>query len=113
MPSPVSISCAGSDLASYAWPAEMNRAAEWSAAAEFFVIYFGRIGGLMVAETRESRIAPVELTVARLEGAYEHLATKADIAALNAKLQLLQWITGIGFTIIAGLLIHMLGIIAA
>jgi hypothetical protein len=67
----------------------------------------------MAAESLESRITPVERSVARLEGAYEHLATKADIAAVNAKLQLLQWITGIGFTIIAGLLIHMLGIIAA
>ena len=67
----------------------------------------------MAAESIETRIAPVERSVARLEGAYEHLATKADIAALNAKLQLLQWITGIGFTIIAGLLIHMLGIVAA
>ncbi len=67
----------------------------------------------MAAESLESRIAPVERSVARLEGAYEHLATKADIAAVNAKLQLLQWITGTGFTIIAGLLIHMLGIIAS
>lgn len=67
----------------------------------------------MAAQNVESQMAPVERSVARLEGAYEHLATKADIAAVNAKLQLLQWITGIGFTIIAGLLIHMLGIIAA
>ncbi len=63
----------------------------------------------MAAESLESRITPVERSVARLEGAYEHLATKADIAAVNAKLQLLQWITGIGFTVIAGLLIHFLG----
>ena len=63
----------------------------------------------MAAESLESRIAPVERSIARLEGAYEHLATKADIAAVNAKLQLLQWITGIGFTVIAGLLIHFLG----
>lgn len=74
----------------------------------------------MAAETLETRFATAERSVARLEGAYEHVATKADvadvktdIAALNAKLQLLQWITGIGFTIIAGLLIHMLGIVAA
>ena len=63
----------------------------------------------MAAESLESRITPVERSVARLEGAYEHLATKADIATVNAKLQLLQWITGIGFTVIAGLLIHFLG----
>ena len=67
----------------------------------------------MVAESTESRITPVERSVARLEGAYEHLATQADITAINAKLQLLQWITGIGFTVIAGLLIYMLGIIAS
>lgn len=62
----------------------------------------------MVAEI-ESRLPQMERSIARLEGAYEHLATKADIAAVNAKLQLLQWITGIGFTVIAGLLIHFLG----
>ena len=67
----------------------------------------------MAAESIESRLPQMERSIARLEGAYEHLATKADIAAVNAKLQLLQWITGIGFTIIAGLLIHMLGIIAS
>ena len=69
----------------------------------------GETEGHMAAESLESRITPVERSVARLEGAYEHLATKADIAAVNAKLQLLQWITGIGFTVIAGLLIHFLG----
>ena len=70
----------------------------------------------MAIETLENRFAPVERSVARLEGAYEHVATKSDIAdtraqiaALAAKVQLLQWITGIGFTIIAALLIHFLG----
>jgi hypothetical protein len=67
----------------------------------------------MAAESIEGRLPQMERSIARLEGAYEHLATKADIAAVNAKLQLLQWITGIGFTIIAGLLIHMLGVIAS
>ncbi len=67
----------------------------------------------MAAESIESRLPQMERSIARLEGAYEHLATKADIAAVNAKLQLLQWITGTGFTVIAGLLIHMLGIIAS
>ncbi len=67
----------------------------------------------MATESLHNRLPAVEQSVARLEGAYEHVATKADIAALAAKVQLLQWITGIGFTIIAGLLIHMLGIIAA
>ena len=70
----------------------------------------------MAAQSLENRLVPVEKSVARLEGAYEHLATKADIAEnsaaireIGARLQLLQWITGIGFTIIAGLLIHFLG----
>lgn len=63
----------------------------------------------MAAQSLESRLPQMEKSVARLEGAYEHLATKADIAALNAKLQLLQWITGIGFTVIAGLIVHFLG----
>ena len=74
----------------------------------------------MAAEGLQDRLPAVERSVARLEGAYEHVATKSDvadvrseIATLAAKVQLLQWITGIGFTIIAGLLIHMLGIIAS
>lgn len=77
-------------------------------------------GGHMAAENLQDRLPTVERSVARLEGAYEHVATKADlgdvkseIAKLAARVQLLQWITGIGFTIIAGLLIHMLGIIAS
>ncbi len=74
----------------------------------------------MAAESLQDQLPAVERSVARLEGAYEHVATKADvgdlkseIATLAARVQLLQWITGIGFTIIAGLLIHMLGIIAS
>ena len=74
----------------------------------------------MAAESLQNRLPAVEQSVARLEGAYEHVATKSDvadvrseIATLAAKVQLLQWITGIGFTIIAGLLIHMLGVIAS
>lgn len=74
----------------------------------------------MAAESLQNRLPTVERSVARLEGAYEHVATKTDvaevrseIATLAARVQLLQWITGIGFTIIAGLLIHMLGIIAS
>ncbi len=70
----------------------------------------------MATQSIETRIPPLERSVARLEGAYEHVATKSDVAelkaeitALAAKVQLLQWITGIGFTIIAGLLIHFLG----
>ena len=70
----------------------------------------------MAAQSFESRIPPLERSVARLEGAYEHVATRADladvktdIATLAARVQLLQWITGIGFTVIAGLLIHFLG----
>ncbi len=70
----------------------------------------------MAAHSLESRVPPLERSVARLEGAYEHVATKADlanvsteIATLAARVQLLQWITGIGFTVIAGLLIHFLG----
>ena len=63
----------------------------------------------MAAESLQNRLPALEKSVARLEGAYEHVATKSDIAALAAKVQLLQWITGIGFTIIAGLLIHFLG----
>ncbi|MCY3916156.1 MAG: hypothetical protein OXG49_09120 [Chloroflexi bacterium] len=74
----------------------------------------------MAAESLQNRLPAVEQSVARLGGAYEHVATKSDVAdvrseitTLAAKVQLLQWITGIGFTIIAGLLIHMLGIIAS
>ncbi len=70
----------------------------------------------MVAQSLESRLTPLERSVSRLEGGYEHVATKADladvktdIATLAARVQLLQWITGLGFTVIAGLLIHFLG----
>ncbi len=70
----------------------------------------------MAAQSFESRIPSLERSVTRLEGAYEHVATRADladvktdIATLAARVQLLQWITGIGFTVIAGLLIHFLG----
>ncbi len=73
----------------------------------------------MAIQSLESRLSPVEKSVARLEGAYEHVATKADladvrteVATLAAKMQLLQWITGIGFTVIAGLLIHLIGLVA-
>ena len=73
----------------------------------------------MATQSLESRLSPVEKSAARLEGAYEHVATKADladvrteVATLAAKVQLLQWITGIGFTIIAGLLIHLIGLVA-
>lgn len=70
----------------------------------------------MAAQSLEGRLPSLERSVARLEGAYEHVATKADladvkteIATLAARVQLLQWITGLGFTVIAGLLIHFLG----
>ena len=74
----------------------------------------------MAAESLQNRLPAVEQSIARLEGAYEHLATKADIAdakadmkaeiaALAARVQLLHWITGIGFTVLAGLIIHFLG----
>jgi len=68
------------------------------------------------AQSLETRLPPLEKSVARLEGSYEYVATKADlsdlksdIATLAARVHLLQWITGIGFTVIAGLLIHFLG----
>lgn len=70
----------------------------------------------MAAHNLEGRLPSLERSVARLEGAYEHVATKADladvkteIATVAARVQLLQWITGLGFTVIAGLLIHFLG----
>ncbi len=52
----------------------------------------------MVAQSLESRLTPADLA-----------EVKTDIATLAARVQLLQWITGIGFTVIAGLLIHFLG----
>ncbi len=44
-------------------------------------------------------IASLEQRVARLEGAYEHLATKADLRELEGKLhqmesRLLRWLVG-------------------
>ncbi len=45
-------------------------------------------------------MANIEQRVSRLEGAYEHLATKADIADLkadiaNLKAELLKWVVGV------------------
>jgi len=34
-----------------------------------------------------SELSPTELKVARLEGAYEHLATKADVESLRGELR--------------------------
>ena len=34
----------------------------------------------MVAQSLESRLTPLERSVSRLEGGYEHVATKADLA---------------------------------
>ena len=70
----------------------------------------------MATQSLESQLPPLQRSVARLEGAYEHVATKADVTSvqseiktLAARVQLLQWICGIGFTVIAGLLVHFLG----
>jgi len=40
----------------------------------------------------------LESRVSRLEGGYEHLATKADVAGINAEIRLLKW--GVGLLIV-------------
>ena len=38
--------------------------------------------------------------LARIEGAYEHLATKADIEALRGELKAFKWHVGLGVPLI-------------
>ncbi len=56
--------------------------------------------------TQEQRLIDVEANVNQLKGAYEHLATKADLASVKADLanvenRLTRWIVGgIGLVVI-------------
>ncbi len=62
----------------------------------------------MAAEANMSglaRVVEVEKRVARLEGAYEHLATKADLEKLRADL---TWRLFIGMGIYMGLIVAIL-----
>ena len=54
--------------------------------------------------TADERIGKVEGRVSRLEGAYEHLATKADVATLKG------WIAGAAAVVsLAVVLVQVLG----
>ena len=57
----------------------------------------------------------LEARVSRLEGGYEHLATKADIigtkadiAALRSEVQLLKWGLGLAILLLGGVLAAVL-----
>lgn len=56
--------------------------------------------------TNENRLVQVEADVNQLKGAYEHLATKADLAPLENRLT--RWIAGGVFLILVGLAIQEL-----
>ncbi len=56
--------------------------------------------------TNENRLVQVEADVNQLKGAYEHLATKADLAQLENRLT--RWIAGGVFLILVGLAIQEL-----
>ena len=46
-----------------------------------------------------SRMATIEERISRIEGAYDHLATKADLHALEARL--IRWIIGATLSVAA------------
>ena len=43
-------------------------------------------------------MATLDERVARIEGGYEHLATKADIAELRSEVWTMKWMLGLGLT---------------
>ena len=56
--------------------------------------------------TNENRLVQLEADVNQLKGAYEHLATKADLAQLENRLT--RWIAGGVFLILVGLAVQEL-----
>ena len=46
--------------------------------------------------------------IARLEGEYRHLATRADIESLRAELRGMKWLIGVGIAI-AGIIASFVG----
>ena len=56
--------------------------------------------------THENRLLQVEADVNQLKGAYEHLATKADLANLENRLT--RWIAGGVLLILVGLAVQEL-----
>ena len=56
--------------------------------------------------TQENRLVEMEANVNQLKGAYEHLATKADLAQLENRLT--RWIAGGVFLILVGLAVQEL-----
>ena len=46
--------------------------------------------------------------IARLEGEYHHLATRADIESLRAELRGMKWLIGVGISI-AGIVASIVG----
>lgn len=40
----------------------------------------------------------IDERVARIEGGYEHLATKADLAELRSEVRSLKWMLGLGLS---------------
>lgn len=61
--------------------------------------------------THEERLLGVEAELNKLKGAYEHLATKADVTRLETDLaqlesRLTRWIAGGVFLILVGLVVQ-------
>lgn len=46
-------------------------------------------------------MASLEERVSRLEGGYEHVATKADLA--NTKVEIIKWVAGVGIGVGIGI----------
>ncbi len=49
----------------------------------------------------EQRLSKVEQRASRLEGQYEHLATKADLERLQSRL--VMWLVGVGIAEVAAI----------
>lgn len=63
----------------------------------------------MAVETITIELHELDRRVARLEGSYPHLATKADLQALEATM--IMWLVGIGIALLAvivPLLLHII-----
>ena len=58
-------------------------------------------------------MASTEERLARIEGGYEHLATKADIVAIHGKVDKLTWAIGVLFALQIAILARVFDIIPA
>jgi len=65
---------------------------------------------VLAAEAMTSELHELDRRVARLEGASPHLATKADLQALEATM--IKWLVGVGIALLAVIVPLLLYIIS-